>query len=189
MIKNKILTEFKNFQKNKKQFSFQQLMSHTDSTKTSGQKVKKSLISPLKEALNQVTKQYRFYISNEEQIFDVVIDVAPHTELVDAINRVLQIASKDHPFDQNPRNYEAYIAKKNGKPKTDFPSYQIDLQLDQTQNSIFSLVHMTFQERKPKRKSTYDYSNNYSPIKPQQQKDIDEIKGQKNWFLRFLGCA
>ncbi|CAD8053284.1 unnamed protein product [Paramecium sonneborni] len=164
-------------------------MSHSESTKTSCQKIKKSLISPLKVTLNQVTKQYRFYISNEEQIINVVIDLAPQTELLDAIQSVLQIASKDHPVDQNPRNYEAYIAKKNGQPKTDLPSYQIDLKLEQTQNSIFSLVHMTYQDIKPKRKSTYDYSNNYSSIKLQQLQDIDEIKGQKNWFLRFLGCG
>ncbi|CAK75173.1 unnamed protein product (macronuclear) [Paramecium tetraurelia] len=165
-------------------------MSRTDSTKTSGQQqVKKSLISPLKEAFNQLTKSYRFYISNEEQIIDIVIDLPSHTDLVIAISRVLQVASKDYPIDQNPRNYEAYIAKKNGRPKTDLPSYQIDLRLEETQNSVFSLVHVTFQERKPKRKSTYDYTNNYSPIKPEQTKDIDEIKGQKNWFLRFLGCG
>ncbi|CAD8044719.1 unnamed protein product [Paramecium primaurelia] len=164
-------------------------MSQTDSTKTSGQKVKKSLISPLREAFNHFTKSYRFYISNEEQIIEVVIDLPSQTELVIAISRALQQASKDYPIDQNPKNYEAYIAKKNGKPKTDFPSYSIDLKMEQTQNFVFSLVHVTFQERKPKRKSTYDYTNNYSPIKQGQIKDIDEIKGQKNWLLRFLGCG
>ncbi|CAD8043099.1 unnamed protein product [Paramecium primaurelia] len=163
-------------------------MSQTDSTKTTGQKIKTSLISSLKETFNQIKKPYRFYLSNEEQIINVLIELPPETELVDAINRVLQIASKDNPLDQNPRNYEVYMVKKNGKPKTDFPSYLIDLKIEETHNQIFSIVHMTYQERKQKRKSTYDYSNNYSPIK-QKQQYIDEIKEEKNWFLRFLGCC
>jgi hypothetical protein len=39
------------------------------------------------------------------------------------MRQALEKASQEHPVDKNPQNYEAYVSKKNGNPKMDFPSY------------------------------------------------------------------
>ncbi|CAK85263.1 unnamed protein product (macronuclear) [Paramecium tetraurelia] len=166
-------------------------MSITSSTKTISSKQKKIFMNNLDESYTSITKPYRFYLNNEQQIINVFIELPPGTELINAISRVLQVASLNNPLDQNPENYELYIAKKNGQPQTDFPSFQLDLKLEDTERQNFSLVHMTFNEKKTKRKSTFDYTNSYSqsPFKQQKQsKDIDDIKQEKNCILKFLGC-
>ncbi|CAD8139219.1 unnamed protein product [Paramecium octaurelia] len=161
-------------------------MSNTGSTNTTGFKLKNILMN-----YESITKPYRFYLNNEQQIINVYIELPPETELIYAISRVLQIASANNPLDQNPQNYELYIAQKNGQPQTDYPSFETDLRLEQTDNFTFSLVHMTFNNKYTKRKSTHDYSNqySYSPLKQKKQsKDIDDIKKGKNCIFRFLGC-
>ncbi|CAK60219.1 unnamed protein product (macronuclear) [Paramecium tetraurelia] len=169
-------------------------MSQTDSTKTSGQKVKKQLISPLKEALSQLKKSYKFFIPNEQDVILVHVDLQCHIELLEATSRALKLVPKPNPVDYNPNNYDIYVAKKNGHPKMDFPSYQTNLRLEETGNFVFSLVHVTYQEknvRKSIRKSTYDLSHYQSPTKPSKSKEINLniLKPETNWLLRFLGCA
>ncbi|CAD8202230.1 unnamed protein product [Paramecium pentaurelia] len=169
-------------------------MSQTDSTKTSGQKVKKQLISPLKEALSQLTKSYKFFIPNEEEVILVHVDLPCHIELQEATSRALKLIPKHNPVDQNPNNYDIYVAKKNGLPKMDIPSYQSNLRLEETGNFVYSLVHVTYQEknvRKSIRKSTYDLSHYQSPTQPSRSKEINLNlpKSEKNWLLRLLGCA
>ncbi|CAD8197068.1 unnamed protein product [Paramecium octaurelia] len=169
-------------------------MSQTDSTKTSGQKVKKALISPLKEAFSSLTKSYKFFIPNEEEVLLVLVDLPCHLELQEAISRALKLVPKQNPVDQNPNNYDIYVAKKNGQPKMDYPSYQTNLRLEETGNFVFSLVHVTYSEKKVRksiRKSTYDLSHYQSPTIPSRSKEINQYqpKPEKNWLLRFLGCA
>lgn len=56
-------------------------------------------------------------------MYTIEIDLAPKTELIEAMKQALEKASKVHPVDKNPLNYEPYVSKKNGNPKMDFPSY------------------------------------------------------------------
>lgn len=42
------------------------------------------------------------------------MDLSPDLSLLEAIIIVLRKVSLDHPVDQNPQNYDIYVAKKNG---------------------------------------------------------------------------
>ncbi|CAD8059384.1 unnamed protein product [Paramecium sonneborni] len=151
-------------------------------------KAKTSLLSPLKLIGNKYQKVYEFYVINEEEILNITLNLSSKIKLVNAISEVLQQLCKEHPLDQNANNYDIYISKKNGKPKTDFPSFQADLSLEETGNNNFSLVHIAFQESKPKRKSTFDITNHYNQGMHKNQNENIQVKKKKNWLFNFLGC-
>lgn len=44
-------------------------------------------------------------------------------KLIDAVSEALKEIGNENFLDNNPYNYAIYISKKNGLPKTDFPSY------------------------------------------------------------------
>ena len=87
-------------------------MSQTDSTQASAKKVKSTLLSPLYSS--GFVKPYKFFIYSSEDLDEVSIELNPSITLKDGILK--SIIQSQLPLDPNPKNYEVYMAKKNGKP-------------------------------------------------------------------------
>jgi hypothetical protein len=56
-------------------------------------------------------------------------------------------------IDTNPTHYELYVAKKNGQPKLDYPSFEMNQSVSKTMNHQFSLVHTVFPDQPPNKKT------------------------------------
>ncbi|CAD8144344.1 unnamed protein product [Paramecium pentaurelia] len=157
-------------------------MSQTENK--SGPKSKKSLLSSLNLIVNPNQKQYNFCIQKEEKILKITMNLYSTIKLINAVSEALKEIGNENQLDNNPNNYAIYISKKNGLPKTDFPSYQMDLLLEETGNTNFSLVHTTSQNKKP-----YDQKIHLNQVKEQKLNVHKLEKKHKNWFLNFLGCS
>lgn len=82
---------------------------------------------------SEINQKYQIHwcaetIFDEEASFSILIDLPEICTVQDCImmalkelNKVLQIKQVSYSLEENPQLYELFIAKKNGKPKEDYP--------------------------------------------------------------------
>ena len=67
------------------------------------------------------------------------MDLSPTATVEKAIEESVNHFLRCLPLDNHFENYDLYVAKKNGKPKEEFPVFQLDQLMCKTRNTQFSL--------------------------------------------------
>jgi hypothetical protein len=96
----------------------------TEANTESPKKLKSNLFnSESKHSSNlRPSKQYVVYYDNLGETENITIEVPPNATVLDIIEETLEQVSC---LPKGTLNYEVYMAKRNGKPKTEYPAYEL----------------------------------------------------------------